>query len=65
MVLNPDTKYPNRRTFIVKLRHDATPDDLRGRVENLLTCEQHEFASSHELVALLAIEKEDTTTNET
>lgn len=50
MALNPDSKYPNRRAYVVKLRSDAEPGALRGRVENLLTCEQHEFASALELV---------------
>ena len=53
MALNSDSKYPNRRAYVVKIRSDATPDALRGRVENLLTCEQHEFASSLELVELI------------
>ena len=53
MVMNPDSKYPNRRAYVVKLRGDATPDALCGRVENLLVCEQHEFASDAELIALI------------
>ena len=53
MALNPDSKYPNRRAYVVKLRSDATPGALRGRIENLLTCEQHEFASALELVELI------------
>jgi hypothetical protein len=53
MALNADSKYPNRRAYVVKIRSDATPDALRGRIENLLTCEQIEFASSLELVELI------------
>lgn len=53
MVLNSDSKYPNRRAYVVKLRGDAAAGGLRGRVENLLTCEQREFASAQELVALI------------
>ena len=53
MVMNSDSKYPNRRAYVVKLRSDATPDTLRGRVENLLLCEQHEFASALELIELI------------
>jgi hypothetical protein len=56
MVLNPDPKYPNRRAYVIKVRGDATPDVLRGRVENLLTCEQHEFASALELVELIEVD---------
>ena len=53
MVLKSDSKYPNRRAYVVKVRSDASPGTLRGRVENLLTCEQHEFASALELVELI------------
>ena len=37
MVLNPESKYPNRRAYVLKLRGDATPDALAGRIENLVT----------------------------
>ena len=50
MSLNSNSKYPSRRAYVVKLRSDATPGELRGRLENLLTCEQHEFDSAAELV---------------
>ena len=53
MVLNTDSKYPNRRAYVVKLRSDAARGTLRGRVENLLTCEQREFTSALELVELI------------
>jgi hypothetical protein len=53
MVLNPETKYPNRRAYVLKLRRDATPDTLAGRIENLVTGQQLEFASAHALVAAL------------
>ena len=53
MSLNSDSKYPNRRAYVVKVRSDATPDAMRGRVENLLTCVQHEFASSLELIEFI------------
>lgn len=53
MALNTDSKYPNRRAYVVKVRSDSTPGTLRGRVENLLTCEQREFASALELVELI------------
>lgn len=60
MVLNPESKYPNRRAYVVKLRSDATSIVLRGRVENLLTCEQHEFASALELIELIKADLEST-----
>ena len=52
-VMSSDSKFPNRRAYVVKVRSDATPDAMCGRVENLLTCEQHEFTSSLELVELI------------
>jgi hypothetical protein len=51
MVLNPESKYPNRRAYVLKLRGDARPDALAGRIENLVTGQQLEFASAHELLA--------------
>lgn len=60
MALNADSKYPNRRAYVVKLRGDATPGMLRGRVENLLTCEQREFASALELVELIEVDLQAT-----
>jgi len=53
MTLNADSKYPNRRAYVVKLQVDAAPGALQGRVENLLTCQQHEFASGLELIELI------------
>ena len=53
MVLKPDSKYPNRRAYVIKVDSDATPDALSGRVENLLTCVQHEFTSSLDLIELI------------
>jgi len=50
MPLNPDPKYPSRRAYVVKVRGDATPDALAGRLENLVTGSQREFASGDELV---------------
>ena len=46
MVLNAESKYPNRRAYVLKLRGDATPDALAGRIENLVTGNQLEFASA-------------------
>ena len=54
MVLNPESKYPNRRAYVVKLRGDATPAALAGRIENLVTGRLHEFASAEELLASIA-----------
>jgi hypothetical protein len=50
MVLNPESKYPNRRAYVLKLRGDATPGALAGRLENLVTGCQREFACAAELL---------------
>jgi hypothetical protein len=56
MTLNPETKYPSRRTYVVKLRGDATPGTLCGRLENIVTGWQCDFASGRELLASIASE---------
>ena len=43
-----------RRTFVVKLRADAMPSELAGRLENLVTGRQQAFASAAELIAAIA-----------
>ena len=53
MVLNAESKYPNRRAYVLKLRGDALPEALAGRIENLVTGNQVEFASARELVESL------------
>ena len=37
MALNTESKYPNRRAYVLKLRADVTPGALAGRIENLVT----------------------------
>jgi hypothetical protein len=54
MSLNPESKYPNRRSYVVKLRSDATPGALVGRLENLVTGRQREFSSAEELLESIA-----------
>jgi len=49
MTLNPESKYPSRRTYVLKLRSDAQRDALVGRLENLVTGQQREFASGQGL----------------
>ena len=58
MVLNTESKYPNRRAYVLKLRGDATPGALAGRLENLVTGQQIEVASARELLEALARELE-------
>ena len=54
MSLNPETKYPTRRAYVLKLRGDAKGDALAGRPENLVTGAQREFATGHELLESIA-----------
>jgi hypothetical protein len=54
MILSTDSKYPTRRAYVVKVRGDATPYALTGRLENLVTGRQREFSSAHELLRLIA-----------
>jgi hypothetical protein len=54
MSLNSTSKYPNRRAYVLKLRSDAKPNALAGRLENLVTGRQREFASARELLDSLA-----------
>jgi hypothetical protein len=54
MKLNPESKYPNRRAYVLKLRGDATSAALAGRLENLVTGRQREFASADELLQSIA-----------
>jgi hypothetical protein len=56
MALNPEPKYPNRRTFVVQLRGDATADALAGRLENLVTGRQREFRSGPELLESIVVD---------
>jgi hypothetical protein len=54
MTLNPEPKYPTRRAYVVKVRADAKPDDLSGRLENVVTGERRDFASGQELLESIA-----------
>jgi hypothetical protein len=54
MSLRSDSKYPSRRAYVVKFRGDATPHVLAGRIENLVSGRQLEFASSCDLLNCLA-----------
>jgi hypothetical protein len=54
MVVHPETKFPNRLTFVLKLRSDAMPDALAGRLENLITGRRLDFASARELLDAIA-----------
>jgi hypothetical protein len=51
MSLKHEPKYPSTRAYVVKVRSDATPAILAGRLENVVTGARREFASGEELVA--------------
>ena len=50
MPLSAESRYPNRRAYILKVRSDATADGLVGRLENLVTGGQREFTSAQQLL---------------
>ena len=54
MSLSRESKYPSRRAYVVKVRSDAQPDALSGRLENLVTGQGREFASGGELLKSIA-----------
>ena len=51
MSLKREPKYPSKRAYVLKVRSDATPAILAGRLENVVTGARREFASGEELVA--------------
>lgn len=56
MPLQPETKFPNRQAYVLKLRGDATRDAIAGRLENLVTGQRLEFGSGRELLDAIARE---------
>jgi hypothetical protein len=54
MTLRAESKYPTRRAYVVKVRGDAKPNELAGRIENLMTGRHQEFASACELIESIA-----------
>ena len=54
MPLKPESRYPSRRTYVLKVRSEADRTALAGRVENVVTERWHEFASGHELIDSIA-----------
>ncbi len=51
MALKTESKFTSRRTYLVKVHSHAQSGALTGRIENFVTGQQHEFASSDELIA--------------
>jgi hypothetical protein len=56
MPVQPETKFPNRLAYVLKLRGDATRDAIVGRLENLVTGQRLEFESGRELLDAIACE---------
>ena len=54
MTLKSESTYPSRRTYVLKLRSDASAGVLCGRLENLVTGGQRAFSSGHELLESIA-----------
>jgi hypothetical protein len=50
MPLKSESTYPSRRTYVLKLRSDAGPNALAGRIENVVTGGSREFLSAQELL---------------
>jgi hypothetical protein len=53
MTLSNDPEYPSRRAYVVKVRSDATPNALVGRLESLVSGRRYEFTSAQDLVRLI------------
>jgi hypothetical protein len=51
-----ESKFPNRLAYVLKLRGDAAPDAIAGRLENLVTGQRLEFGSGRELLEAIARE---------
>jgi hypothetical protein len=54
MTLKSESTFPSRRTYVLKLRSDAGPNVLAGRLENLVTGGQREFVSGQALLESIA-----------
>lgn len=50
MTLDSGTKYPARRAYVLKMRGDAGPGALCGRLVNLVTGQTREFATGVDLL---------------
>ena len=54
MPLTATSKYPSRRTYVLKVSNDATPDALAGFLENIVTGRKLQFASGLALLDAIA-----------
>ena len=58
MTLKTEATYPNRRAYVLKVRNDAKPGALVGRLENLVTGQQRDFSTGRELLESIASDLE-------
>jgi hypothetical protein len=56
MPVQPESKFPKRLAYVLKLRGDAKRDAIAGRLENLVTGQRLEFESGRELLDAIARE---------
>lgn len=61
MPLKTEATYPSRRAYVLKVRGDAKPGALVGRLENLVTGLQRDFSSGRELIESIAGDLESST----
>ena len=61
MPFNSESRYPTRRTYVVKMRSDASGGMFSGRFENLVTGTECEFSSGRELLESIAADLENST----
>jgi len=54
MVYKPESRYPSQRSYVLKIRSDAGPGALAGRLENVVTGVRREFVSGAELLDWIA-----------
>lgn len=56
MTLDPQSKYPGTRSYVLKLHREAPArrESLAGRLEHMASGRHCEFASGEQLLALLA-----------
>ncbi len=58
MPFKPESKFPMRRAYVVKVRSDANASALAGRLENVVTGSQREFTSGRQLLEWIASDLE-------
>jgi len=63
MAAPPESKFPNRLAYVLKLRGDATRDAIAGRLENLVTSQRLEFGSGRELLDAISREIDAASSN--